>query len=95
MGEVRDPQPVRGVGCEVTLDEVGGPLSGRVRPGGAHPFLPLDACDSESSHKPGDLVAADVVPGASGGDPQLAGPIDRVVGLPQRQQDRHHLRIAP
>ncbi len=69
MGQIGDPQPVRRVGGEVPLDEVGRPCGLGVRPSGAHPFFPLDAPDIEQAHQAGDLVAADVVTGSPGGDP--------------------------
>ena len=71
-----------------------GPPRCGVGAGRVHPAGPLDSPDAHLAHQPGDLVPADVVPAAVGGDPQLARPIDRVVGLPQRQQHRHHRSVA-
>ena len=90
MGEIGDPQPVRGVRGEVPLDEIGRPCRSGIRPGGAYPLLALDTPYIQPTHQAGDLVAA----GSPGRDPQLARPIDAVVGLPQDQQQRHHLRVA-
>lgn len=94
MGEVRDPQLVRPLGGEVLLDGIGGPFSGGVRSGGPHLPCPLDASDPQPAHQPGDLVAADVMARSPGGDPQLARPMDRVVGVPQRQRQRHQHGVA-
>ena len=94
MGQVRDPQLVGPLGGEVPLDEIDGPASFGVRPGGSHLLCPLDALDPELSHEPSEVVAADVVAGSPSGYPQLACPIDRIVGLPQRQQHRHQLSVA-
>ena len=44
---------------------------------------PPYAGDPSVAHQPGDLIAADVMPGAAGGLPQLAGTVDAVVVLPQ------------
>ena len=74
LGEVRDPQPVRGIGGEVAVDEIGWPCRLGVRHGGAHPLFPPHAPDIELFHEPGDLVAADIVPDAPCRDPQLARP---------------------
>ena len=37
----------------------------------------------------GDLVPADVMPSPAGRSPELVGPVDLPVRLPQRHQDRH------
>ena len=94
VGQIGDPQPVRPFGGEGPLDKIGGPCRFGIGPGGAHRLCPLDASDPELAHQAGHLVAADVVPGASGGDPQLTRPVHRVVGLPQHQQQRHQLGVA-
>ena len=73
-------------GCrrgEVPSHQVRVARRARVRPGGADPLSAPDTLDPSGAHQPGDLVPADVVPGAAGGLPQLAGTVDPVVVLPQ------------
>lgn len=42
--------------------------------------------DPGGPHQAGDLIAADVVTGPSGGSPQLACPVDAAVVLPELDQ---------
>ena len=92
-GQVGDPQLVRGGRGELPLRPGPGaaPATGsgrvvRTRLVRRAPSMPAGA------HQPGDLVAADVEPGPAGGLPQLAGPVDAVVVLPQRHQLRGQRR---
>ena len=63
--------------------------------GGADPFAAAQPCDAGGPHQPGDLITADVVAGPAGGFPQLAGPVDAVVVLPQScTQRRTHDRVT-
>ena len=66
-------------------DQIGMPRRGGVGLGGADPFAAAGPGDAGGPHQPGDLVTADVVAGPAGGLPQLAGPVDPVVVLPQRR----------
>ena len=93
-GQIGHPQLI---GCgrgEVAAHQIGMPRRGRVGFGGADPFAAPDPGDARRPHQPGDLVTADVVAGPAGGLPQLAGPVDPVVVLPQLQQHRRHHRVA-
>ena len=65
----------------------------RVGLGGADSFPPPYAGDPSVAHQPGDLIAADVMPGAAGGLPQFASTVDPVIVLPQLRHDRSHHRI--
>src|SRR4029453_9775755 len=53
-----------------------------------------DAADPGDLHQPGHLVAADVVAGAASRMPQLPGPVDAPVVLPQRPQLVGHVCLA-
>jgi len=66
----------------------------RIRPGCAHLFGAPDAVDPGAAHQPGDLVTADVQAGAAGGTPELAGSVDAVVVLAQRDQLRDQCGVA-
>ena len=71
-----------------------GERGARRRVGGDDPAAALDAPDAGLAHQAGHLVPADVVAGPAGRLPELVGPIDRVVGLPDGDQDRDHHRVA-
>src|SRR5690606_41511093 len=63
--------------------------------GGEDPLSPpADALDAQLPHQPGHLVPADLMAGASGGLPELVGPVDLAVRDPQREQDLGHHRVA-
>jgi hypothetical protein len=53
-----------------------------------------DAADPGDLHQPGHLVAADVVAGAASRMPQLPGPVDARVVLPQRPQLVGHVCLV-
>jgi hypothetical protein len=70
-----------------TLDQIRMPRRGLVPSGGHGAMLPADRADDPADpHQPGHLVPADVVAGAAGRMPQLPGPVDAPVVLPQRPQ---------
>ena len=52
---------------------------GVVTAGGAYPLGAHRSGDVVGAHQPGDLVTPGVVPGTSGGLPQLPRPVDPVV----------------
>ena len=62
--------------------------------GGADAFAATHPFDADSPHQPGDLIAADVVAGATCCFPQLASPVDTVVVLSALAQRRTQHRVA-
>ena len=66
----------------------------RVAHGGARPPAAGDPADPSGAHQPRYLVSSDAIAGASGGEPQLARPVDPVVRRPQRHQHHGHRRMA-
>ncbi|GIM62281.1 hypothetical protein Pve01_91700 [Planomonospora venezuelensis] len=62
--------------------------------GGADPLGAPGPFDTVGAHESGDLVATDVVATTVGGLPDLAGPVDAVVVLPELTHDRGHDGVA-
>lgn len=91
--QVGDPKPVRGRRGELPLHEVRVPRRRRTRPGGLDPLRPSRTLDACCAHQPGGLVSADHDPRPVGGFPELADPIDAVVGLPELDQLRDQLFV--
>lgn len=58
------------------------------------PLAPVGPGDAGGPHVPGDLIATDVVPGTSGGLPELAGSVDLVVAFPELLQRRTDHRVS-
>ena len=54
LGDVSDPQPVRGVDGELPVDQVGAGLGVRVAHRAAVPSAPVEALDPGLAHQPGD-----------------------------------------
>jgi hypothetical protein len=95
VGDVGDPQGVGPAGGEVPIDQVRGTHRVGIGDGREHLLpSPRHALDAQLAHQTGGLVAADLMTGASCGEPQLVGAVDLAVRDPQRQQDRHPHRIA-
>lgn len=94
VGQVDHPQLVGCGGGEVAIDQVRRPGGCWVGPGGLHPLAASAALDAQGGHESAGLVPADVMARPDGGLVELADPIDLVVRRPQRQQDRHHDRVA-
>ena len=84
--QIRYPEPVRGARGELPLHQVRVPRRRRIRPRRLDPLRPPRALDPRSAHQPGGLVAADHDPRAAGSFPELADPVDAVVGLPEFDQ---------
>ncbi len=80
VGDVGDPEAVRGGGAEHPLDEGGRPRGERRWDGRPLGLATHGADEAETAHQPADLVAADVDALAAEGVPQLARAIDSVVG---------------
>jgi len=60
IGEVRDPEPIRLLGAEVAVDEIGRPPGCRIGPGRAPRLAAsLGALDPLGTHQPLDSVATD------------------------------------
>jgi len=86
VGDVGEPEPVRPLGDELALDQVGSGRRLRVGDGRARLLAaPGDALDAEVAHQPGDPLApdADLVVLT-----QLVGDPDRAVGLVRAVIDR-------
>jgi hypothetical protein len=81
VGEVRDPGPVRRLGDEVAVDQVRGAFGGPVLDGGDDLPAADSAGDAEFAHQPLDGAAGDLVALPAQVVPDLAGPVDAVVGL--------------
>ena len=79
VGEIGDPEPVRGGGGKDALDEIGRPRGELGRDGRPPDLAPDRAGEAEAAHEPGDPVAPDVGALALEGMPELAGAVDRVV----------------
>jgi len=95
MGDELSEVDVRCSGGEVAFDQIRR-SRGTVAACGPHPFSAAsDALDVEGVHESGNLVAADVMAGTLGCDPEYAGPMDAVIGDEQRHQNRHHHRVVP
>jgi len=94
VGQVHRPQLVGGDRGEATLDQVRWSGCLRVGAGRGDPPSAASPTDAQLAHQPGDLAAADVMTRSARGLPQLARPVDPVVAGLQRQQDRHHHRVA-
>jgi hypothetical protein len=96
VGQVRDPQPVRGRRPELPLDEVGGAVQTLVAHRGAHPDPPAPtALHAEIAHEPlhraarhRDAVFVELVP-------DLVGAVHGQVLLPHPQHLRPQLGVAP
>lgn len=69
------------------------PRRRRIRPGGLHPLRPPRALDPRSAHESGRLVPADRDPRPAGRFPELADPVDPVVGLPELDQLRDQFLV--
>ena len=59
LGDVGDPQPVRGVDGELPVDQVELGCGGRVADGAAAASAPVEALDAGLAHQPGDPLAVD------------------------------------
>lgn len=81
--QIRDPELVRRGRGELPLHQIRVPRRRRVGLGGPDAFAAPHTLDADNPHQPGHLVSADVVAGPTGGFPQLSGPVDAVVVLPQ------------
>ena len=77
--------------------QIGMPLRHRIEFGGPHPLAAADALDAGGPHQTGDLITSDIVTVPAGGLPQLAGAVDPVVVLPQRDHDgaQHCVVLGP
>src|SRR6266508_4220790 len=60
VGEIGDPQAIRGRGSEVAVDQIGRALVAGGRDGGAPLGAADDPTDAQLTHEPGDVVAADL-----------------------------------
>lgn len=94
VGQVGDPQLVRAGGGEVAAHQVWVTGRGRVGLGGADPLGASGPFDALGAHQPGDLVPAHLPAGPDRGLPELAGPVDAVVVLPELAQHRSQHAVA-
>lgn len=59
ISDVRNPQLIGAVGCEVPVDQIRGRTGSVIRPGRNGALAPTDADKTCGSHQPGDPLATD------------------------------------
>lgn len=84
--QISDPEPIGRRCGELPFHEVRVPRRRRIRSRRLDPLRPPRAFDPRDPHQPGGLVPADRDPRTSGGFPELADPVNAVVGLPDLDQ---------
>jgi len=92
--QVGDPQLVWRGGGEIATHQVGAARYPRVGFGGAHLLIAPHPLDPVCPHQPGDLAPSDIVATTLVRLLYPSGPIDSVVVLPQRPNDRAHRLVA-
>jgi hypothetical protein len=90
MGEAGDPAAVRGIGGEVPLEQVRGPLmpAARALHGRAHRLAPPHPLQAVLAHQPLHRAPRDPDAGPVQRQPRLPGPVYLLIARLAQPQDR-------
>lgn len=94
VGEIRHPQLIRTVSCEVSLHEVPRAGSCIIRYCGAHLFAPADALDTERPHQSLDCASGYRYTFSTQLLPDFPGTVDLEVSFPYVSNLHHQLFVA-